>query len=272
MTVRILILAIHGPYEPWMGILREGQLKTWMKPSKNIRIINVFGKAIPASLLDLDQKIYFLRWSKHKLIAYSSLFVEALMKRILILNRIRPSVIQRQDQIYGEVWEFQMPDSLMIQGVKNLAAIRESLNQDYDFLVTTITSSYINTRALEDILSLAKKESFVGGRIEKSGLMRFQQGSFRVYSRDVVEYLIANQSKYKHWKIEDIAMGDLVATKYNEYTDIPNLTINSVEDVQKYDSSDIKSACSIRCKSVEQNGTRGDVPIMKAIDQLLMNY
>ena len=271
-TVKILVLAIHGPYEPWLSILRAGQMKTWMNHSSDIRIVNVFGREIQNRWLKLDQKAYFLRWSSSKLIAYSSLIVEAGLKKILLVNRIRPTVIQSSHERYGEVWEIQMPDSLMLQGVKNLAAIRESLNHEYDFLVTTITSSYINLEALLGKLTLARRRSFIGGRIEKSGSMSFQQGSFRVYSRDVVEYLISNASSYKHWKIEDIAMGHLVATNYHDYVEIPNLTVNSLEELNKYSTTEIKDACSIRCKSVEPNGDRNDASIMKAIDLLLENY
>ena len=270
MKTKILITAIHGPYEPWLQILSEGQLRTWMSPKSGINIVNVFGKKINTKYQALDQRIYYLRWSKNKAIAYTSLLLEAVSKIIFRANRYRPNVVIETDQKYGNVWAIQMPDLLVLQGVKNMAVFRESLKHDFDYLVTTITSTYLNLQLLDDYLTSKPKVSFVGGRIEKSGSMLYPQGSFRVYSRDVVEYIVNNSKKYKHWKIEDIAMGKLVNKGYCCFENIPHLTLDSTASLANLTSQDYESVISYRCKSM--NGKeRMDAPIMHLLHRKILS-
>lgn len=266
---RILILVIHGPYEPWLSILHKGQKLTWMRIKSKSKVVNVFGLPLRNRIVSFDQQIYFLRWSKKKIVAYSALAIEMLIKKIVRLDRYRPKIVVAQDVELGEVWQIQMPDSLLLQGVKNMSTFRESIKYNYDFLVTTITSSFLNVPLLEIYLSGVKPEKFVGGRIEKSGDMTYQQGSFRVYSRDVVENLVKHSENYKHWKIEDIAMGDLTSTLYSEFTDIPNATIRSVADLAYIRKEDLLKTISYRCKSME-NGFRNDAIIMKSLQEKIV--
>jgi hypothetical protein len=136
-------------------------------------------------------------------------------------------------------------------------------------LVTTITSSYINTSALSEALQNTPRDNFVGGRIEINGKKKFQQGSFRVYSRDVVEYVKENAKQYKHWQIEDIAMGNLIDRKYKVFSELANVTVQSLKEISSLDEVQLREICSFRCKSVTKEGIRSDVAIMKEINKLL---
>lgn len=266
---KILLVAVHGPYEPWLSILKNGQLVTWMTSPSRIKIINVFGIKVSSRVLKVDQWMYFLRWHPIKVVAYSSLMLEVILKKALRTSIYSPKVKRVNLESLGDVWEVQMPDSLLLQGVKSISVFRESLNEDFDYLVTTITSSYINELALLKVLSESPRQEFLGGRIEFSGEMRYQQGSFRVYSRDVVEFIVENSRRYQHWKIEDIAMGNLVNRKYRKFTELPNMTVASVGDLIEEENEELKKMCSIRCKSVDEKGVRLDPEIMKLIHKLL---
>ena len=267
--MKILVIGIHGPFEPWKSIFAQGQIKTWMQTTANIRVENAFGKKISQKYARLDQQVYFLRWSENKLIAYTSLIMEAIAKLSLGVHRLKPSVTAIDDPELGSIWEIDMSDSLMLQGIKNMAVFRESLNHDFDYLVTTITSSYINLALLKKFLEEVEPKNFLGGRIEKSGDMTYQQGSFRVYSRDVVENLVNHSNKYRHWKIEDIAMGALAASLYTEFTEIPNMTLQSVTEVDKLTKEDLDTTISYRCKSLE-NGIRNDVKVMHSLHKRIL--
>lgn len=266
---KVLILVIHGPYEPWISIYKQGQMQTWMENTRDIQVLNIFGKKMKSKYLKLDQKLYFLRWNKSKLIAYTSLFLEALIKKFVFLHMFNPSVITKLDEELGEIWEVRLPDTLMLQGVKNLAALRNALDFEFDYLVTTITSTYINYSALINCLKISPRERFLGGRIEKSGENEYQQGSFRVYSRDVVEFLVDNRQKYKHWQIEDIAMANLARENFQVLTELPNISVNSIESSRLLNAEHMRKVCSVRCKSVLEDGTRQDAEIMKIIDTLI---
>ena len=267
---KILIIGIHGPYQPWLEILENGQLKTWMTCKSSSRIINVFGLAMKSRIKDIDQGLYYLRWSRVKFIAYLSLILEAGLKKLFPIDKYRPNISSQYGGSTNEIWEVQMPDSLLLQGVKNVSVFRKSLELDYDFLVTTITSSYINVPLLEDALSQIPPTGFLGGRIEKSGEMEYQQGSFRVYSRDVVAKLVENSHRYKHWKIEDIAMGDLVSKYYFLFSCLPNYTLESLADVESLTQEDLKNTISYRCKSSSEN-KRIDSQIMKSLHKRILS-
>lgn len=264
MNKKILVIGIHGPYEPWLTILRDGQVKTWMSTKTPIRIINVFGKRIGSKAQKTDQRIYFLRWSPRKSIAYSSLAIEALVKKMLTITKYKPQVFTRNDKDLHEIWNVAAPDYLILQGVKNMAVFRESLKYEYDFLVTTITSTYLNLNLLEEVLDEIEPVNFAGGRIENSGSLSYQQGSFRIYSRDVVSNLVQNSNKYRHWNIEDIAMGKLVSRMGYKLTEVKNLTIGTLNDVDLLEEEALKTTISYRCKSIE-NGKRNDATIMEAL-------
>ena len=266
---KVLIVAIHGPYEPWISIYKQGQMQTWMEKSADIRILNYFGKRMNSKFLKLDQGLYFLRWNKSKFVSYSSLFLEALIKRFLFVHKFKPQVKRKIDRELGEIWEVNLTDSLLLQGVKNLAAFRNALNFEFDYLVTTISSTYLNHSALIDFLSHSPREGFLGGRIEKSDTNEYQQGSFRVYSRDVVTHLVENCDDYKHWQIEDIAMANLARRKYKHLTEIPNISVGSVESCRALNSVSLKEVCSVRCKSVLEDGRRQDAEIMQMIHLLI---
>lgn len=267
--IKILVCVIHGPYEPWLTILREGQLQTWMKPFPGVNIVNVFGEPISEKFLKIDQVLYFKRWSSNKIVAYFSLFIEALIKWTLNFDRIRPKVQKVNKGNFLSTWTIKMPDSLLLQGVKNVATFRTALDEDFDYLVTTITSSYLNLDVIRDYLTNQLPKSFLGGRIENSGKVDYQQGSFRVYSRDVVEYICQNSKKYKHWQIEDIAMGNLINLKYKKLHPMANVSVSSIQEAAQLTPDQFSSTMSYRCKSINGH-ERNDSEIMHFIhDQLL---
>ena len=267
---KVLIIGIHGPYEPWMEILTNGQMKTWMSHNSSSRIVNAFGQAINSKSRKIDEKIYYLRWSKSKIIAYGALLLEAGFKKFLPVHKYQPVIIRNQENSPIESWQIQMPDSLLLQGVKNVSVFRKSLEIEYDFLVTTITSSYLNVALLEEVLANVPRSNYLAGRIENSGPMRYQQGSFRVYSRDVVIKLVENFSGYKHWKIEDIAMGDLVANHFQDLCSLSNRTLESFSDVESLTKEDLNSTLSYRCKSTK-DGRRIDSQIMNLLHKKLLS-
>ncbi len=267
---KILIIGIHGPYEPWLEIFANGQTTTWFTKNKSCKIINIFGDALSTKTKDIDQRVYYLRWSESRIIAYSALLAEALIKSILFLDLYRPRINFKELRTTDEIWHIKMPDSLLLQGVKNLLAFRNSLEVDFDFLVTTITSTYLNTDLLEEALSRVPATGYLGGRIEQSGKMNYQQGSFRVYSRDVVQTIVENSRGYKHWKIEDVAMGDLVSKLYSETSELPNLTLESLSDVVALTSENLKTVISYRCKATD-GGQRIDSEIMKLLHQRILS-
>ena len=269
--MKILILDIHGPYDPWLQILINGQLKTWAISTDKSRVVHVSGRPVSSRLHKFGEFVYSLKWSKNKYIGRLALlqdvsikiFLQSWLPRIKIKNKFLAPV--------EDSWQVDMPDFANFMGHKVLASLNYSLSQDYDYLVTTITSAYIHLPRLERFLENQPREGFLGGRLTELSGFKFQQGSFRVYSKDIVEWIVDNRKSYRHWLPEDVAMGKLVDKLKGDLTEIPDSTAYSLEELSTIPDGVLKKAIHVRCKGsrVQNQELRNDVEILHAVHQLI---
>lgn len=266
---RILILDVHGPYEPWLSILNDGQLKTWAVKdvSHNVEIIHVMGNSVSGIAHRIDEFLYSLKFSKPRWAGIIALCFDFVFKKIIgnIIFNIR--VTTGEPSNYKK-WVVQMPDFAMVMGNKMISAFKFALeNSDFDYLGTTITSTYLNTDKLSSFAETLPRRNLLAGNFITRGSEHFQQGAFRLYSRDVIEYIVKNRKKYEHWALEDVAMGRLLKNQGFEEINIPNLTIKSLEEFELLDSNLVEEQVYFRCKGVTRfgNKVRGDVEILMAV-------
>lgn len=269
--MKILILVVHGPYEPWLKILRNGQLKTWASKTEKSRIVHVSGHPVPRRLHKIGEFVYSLKWSPNKYIGRLALLQDAAFK--IFLRGWLPRVKSGNKFLLPseESWQVKMPDFANFMGHKMLASLNYSLNMDYDYLVTTITSAYIHVRRLERFLENQSREGFLGGRLTELSGLRFQQGSFRVYSKDVVEWIVNNRKEYRHWLPEDVAMGKLVNKLMKNLVELPDSTAYSLEELSSIPQEELKRALHVRCKGsrVQNQKFRNDVEILLALHRIM---
>jgi hypothetical protein len=269
--MKILILDIHGPYEPWLQILRNGQLKTWALSTDQSRIVHVSGSRVPSVLHKIGEFVYSLKWSQNKYIGKLALLQDLGIK-IFLQNWLPPVKPQNKFLVpVEESWHVEMPDFALLMGHKVIASLNYSLSQDYDYLVTTITSAYIHVPRLERFLENQPREGFLGGRLTELSGFRFQQGSFRVYSRDVVEWIVNNRNCYRHWLPEDVAMGKLVNKLMIELTELPDSTAYSLDELYLIPDEELKKALHVRCKGsrIKNQESRNDVEILHTLHQIM---
>ena len=269
--MKILILDIHGPYEPWLQILRNGQLKTWASKTEKSRVVHVSGRPVPSRLHKIGELVYSLKWSQNKYIGQIALLQDVAIKIFLRswLPRVKPGnkfLLPAEDS-----WEVKMPDFANFMGHKVLASLNYSLSEDYDYLVTTITSAYIHIPRLERFLENQPREGFLGGRLTELSGLRFQQGSFKVYSRDVVEWIVNNRKSYRHWLPEDVAMGKLVNKLKKDLIELPDSTAYSLEELSSIPDEELKRALHVRCKGsrVQNQELRNDVEILHTLHEIM---
>lgn len=270
--MKILILDIHGPYEPWLQILRNGQLNTWAVNTNNSRVVHISGRPVPLRFHKIGEIVYSLKWSANNLIGKLALLQDFLIK--IFLRSWLPAVVQHNKFLMPaeDSWQVKMPDFANLMGHKVLASLNHSLSQEYDYLVTTITSAYIHLPRLEAFLENQPRNGFLGGRIAELSGFRFQQGSFRVYSRDVVEWIVSNRSNYRHWLPEDVAMGRLVAKLKSELVEIPDSTAYSLSELSLIPEKELRKVIHVRCKGsrVQSQELRNDVEIQLNLHEILL--
>lgn len=266
---QILVLDVHGPYEPWLSILNEGQLKTWAVDGANesLEVIHAMGRPVGRIAHNVGEFLYSLKFSKPKQVGIIALGVDYMMKKVM--GNYIPKIRETRDEIHGyKKWDVLIPDYALLMGNKMMAVFKFALeNSDFDFFATTITSTYLNTNELVRFVETLPKEKMLAGNFVTRGQEHFQQGAFRLYSRDVVEYIVQNRKCYQHWALEDVAMGRLLNKKgFNEFR-IPNTTIASITELDQLDYEFVQKQVYFRCKGVTKFGNklREDVSILKAV-------
>jgi hypothetical protein len=270
--MKILIIAVHGPYEPWTSILKNGQLKTWSQNNlDDIHIVHAMGNPVTDFAHNLGEYFYSLKWANNKYLGFAALLVDKIMKKIIGNKLFKISTYQ--DEISKcEFWRVEMPDFALLMGNKMLTVLKFAhQNYEFDFLATTISSSYVNIENLKSFTKDLKPERILGGRFVDVGDEHFQQGAFRLYSRDVIEYIVTNRKSYNHTAPEDVAMGRLVNTgSFQEY-EMRNSTIDSVKSAEKVIIKEIRKDIFIRCKGVSTLGSkvRFDTEILNIVHDKL---
>ena len=129
-------------------------------------------------------------------------------------------------------------------------------NYDFDYLVTTISSTYVNIENLKAFTQDLTPERILGGRFVDVGDEHFQQGAFRLYSRDVIDYIVKNRKLYNHTAPEDVAMGRLVNQGMFRECEMKNSTVGTVHLAEKIDIHDIRQDVFLRCKGASPLGNK----------------
>lgn len=265
---KILVIVCHALYEPWKSILYQGQLKTWAETSQN-QIWH--SHAVPTYKLirALDSNIWRLKWNKR--------FGKFLTVIEIVLKS--PFRVQKGDLVQGKLpntknlsLKLRMPDLDMLMNFKSFAVITGTLQFDYDFLVLTTSSSYLNLVELKKKINELPQKKVVAGRILNQGSIKFASGSFRVFSRDVVEDYLIHRKQFSNWRPEDQAFGYLaykVGMDLN-YIDISSIDIDSLDSLKKITNADLLNVVHFRLKSGTLDN-RSDISIMLELHQRLIS-
>lgn len=99
-------------------------------------------------------------------------------------------------------------------GYKLLKSLKLIENKNFDFLLRTNSSSYIDKKLLKIFLENKPKNNFYSGVVGNFNGIKFASGSGFILSKDVVNLLIENENIFNHRLIDDVAVGD-VLKKFN---------------------------------------------------------
>lgn len=261
---KILVIVGHALYEPWKTILYEGQLETWAKsPSLDVR--HVYATPVNSIIRNLDAFFWKIKWeSKFGRILNG---VEALIKSPFRIFQGELQEVQLPNATHAALY-LKLPDLDFLMNFKSFAVITGTLKFDYDFLVVTTSSSYLNLNNLKEAVEDLPKTRTVAGRILRQGHKQFASGAFRVFSRDVVENFLMNRKFYSKWRPEDLAYGYLesLTGMQLQFIDIESLDIDSIETLEKKSEYELSRTVHFRLKSGTHK-SRNDVLIMKALHE-----
>ena len=256
-----LILITHAKYEPWQNILQKGVLGTWAnRPISNLGI--AAGNEVPVFLRKIDNGIWAAQWNKK--FGMASLILQFFLHKFT--KFYQPKVSISVEAIPR--WNIHMPDLDLLMAHKNISVLRKFLEFDFDFLVLTTSSSYLNTSLLDKVMNYLPKENVVAGRIVNRNEIVFPSGTFRIFSRDIVGRIVQKSNEIEPWLPEDLAIGKLLTDLNSKFIEIDSINLPDISDVENLTNRQLRSTVHYRCTSGSLSDRR-DVAIMKALEKRL---
>mgnify|MGYP002478035230 CR=1 FL=1 len=103
-------------------------------------------------------------------------------------------------------------DNLIINcGYKTIKSFLLTKDFKYDYIFRTNSSSYVDKKLLLNFVSDKPKTKYYSGLIGYHGNIAFASGSGFFISKDLVDYVIENSTKWNHNLIDDVALASLLS-------------------------------------------------------------
>jgi hypothetical protein len=258
---KIGIFVIHSEYEPWNQIHANGQVGTWIRDGLIDKYI-ISGFKMPESIARFEYKFFQLKW-KNKLLAITNLIIT--FGILAPFKNYLPKVSEFTKVAENHfVIKIKMPDLASLGVYKSLSILKFALDNDFDYIVITNTSSYINIEKLQECIFALPKEKVLAGKIVEIVTDPFLSGSFRIYTKDVISRIIANKSRLQFHLPEDVAIGRVTSSFDIGMLRIPSIELRSIQEVESLDDETLQKSVHYRCK-VGPLDRRLDARIMNAL-------
>ena len=190
--------------------------------------------------------------------------VQNLLDRFLLLkfNSRIPSCSVNQQFI-----EVEIREGLRTLGVKMLSAYRYIYQENYDYIFKTTLSSIVNEEVFLGFIEDLPKEGIIyGGTPVNFGKHPFASGSNTLLNRAALEFIFDHVNHWNHGFLDDVAMGRIFEGIV-EVTPIASLHIDSMDQINRISSHEIKQTIHFRCKS--RSEPRNDVEIIQELKKRL---
>ena len=267
--LRVLCALSHGLYEPWLGILKEGQQKTWLNQDfpDGFELIHFHGTPGGKLLQALDRIHEKLRW-KNRWIASALRILDNIFLFPLVsyIPRYEHSKMLSDSR---RVIHIRFPDTYLTYRWKFLALLKYFIEEsDSDFLFVTSTASYVQPNLVLNFAQSMPKESIYAGAEPYPGA-NFISGSNRIISKDIARQVLKNRRNWAIGLIEDVALTNLIKAEGNELITFPIMNIGSLGELDSLADADLTSSYHFRLKSF-QGENRLDATIMKKLHSRIM--
>lgn len=271
---RILVLILSARAAPWGLIEHFGQIGTFAKTdSANVQFVwyrgnevgpKDLGLYVSGKVLDSWYRfiIFLNRWGLKgpKSFPGSTLLSRFLRRRSLHRLELQGVNFSQRKLL------LPLPEFNSFIGLKTLLAFEELLNSfEFDYLVRTNSSSYVDVIRLEKYLRDAPRSCFFAGVKGNFFGEDFSSGASYILSRDVVLQVATTfSSSWQHHVIDDVAISRLIVENsiaipaYFDRATVDSLT--SLADLGLLVDRDV---FHYRCKTKNVDET---IRIMKQID------
>lgn len=273
MKPHVLVVIGDVLHEPWWSISVNGQLETWLKDAQldpRVEVRHSHGQRLGRLGQSLDRAHERIRWSAHG------------RKWIPLLDNAwgRPLRDWRPQVKVGTwadrdqtAWSQKMPDLYALQRWKVVSSLSKALEEpDWNYVYFTTASSYVRLEPLLIRIDALPSSRVLAGTemTEGTTLERFVSGANRVFSRDVVDLIVANRKHYSNDVMEDVGVSRLATSLGIPITAWPSLNLTSIEELEATSDDVLKHHHHFRLRS-ESRGRRLDVTLMRALHARLVD-
>lgn len=273
MESRFLIGIFHADRYPWSKIVRDGQIPTWVNSaSGSADIYYCSGKGNHTFFIWLDTALEKLRWNLGARISNMRSNFNLLLAMPFYLIQPKAKLENRNipnASINNLITSF--PDLYVTTRWRRIALMKYFLkNTNFEFLVTSTSSSYINLKALNIELNSKNAEILYGGAIQYPGTSEeYAMGSFIVINRNAAELLLANLKKYPVQMLDDIGLGKAARALGIKATVFNSLSITNTAEIADLSKDQLKFTSHYKLKSGDLTN-RNDVEIFHQLHQKVM--
>lgn len=260
---RVLITYTTSNQEPFRSLERKGALETWTKHfPPSCQIVSLQAKNSKGFSVLHSYSIIFerLRWGRFGRLATISARIFGKP-----LSFYRPKSNLKDSSLV-----LNIPEGLSFLGFKLLGAIDLMIEKDFDFLIYTNLSSYINTFRVTEILSsVDQTKDYYAGKRLPSDINPGISGSFIVLSRETCEKIKKNRSKWNHAYLDDIALLKVMKKIKVAPTFLNSLDILGGDEIKLMSRVALWKYPHFKCGPQLSGSKRTDFLVMRHLDETL---
>jgi hypothetical protein len=264
--VKVLCGVVHGLYSPWISILEEGQLVTWLSEPfpENFSVVHFHAKPVGKIGEIFDRLHERIRWGGRVPNRILRLFDRFFSLPFLI--KIPSFEVSRALPTSISGVQINFPDIYATMRWKDLAILKYFIEEtDANFLFMTTSSSYIRPEVLMKYCeSFQNPYIYSGSKAYPDA--NFASGANRILSRSTAQAVLDSRLFWDPAIIEDVALGDILRKNGISFLGYDQMNIPSLGYLSSLSDSELLSNYHFRVKSGSHK-ERKDAEIMKALSE-----
>ena len=216
---KLLVSVGSGGFDPWLAIETEGQAETFGKNVPNNAQLTwvqadprLDGRLIYRFLSLMASRTIELRGRERPQTFAAKLqcFLLSSMTNFIVRKKLADQPIRLASRL-GRRVTLPHPSHYSLGASRTFLQLRHALeHSDFDFLLRTTSTSYVDIAALlEELRSLEPVAKYCGTVYKKHGIS-FIGGASILMSRDVVEALARDSKQWRFDLFDDIAIGRVI--------------------------------------------------------------
>jgi hypothetical protein len=260
---KVLIAYTTSDQEPFRTLEKNGALETWTKHfPPSCQIISLQAKKSKGFSILHSYSIVFekIRWGRFGRLA--TIFARLFGKPF--------SFYRPKSHFIESSLIISIPEGLSFLGFKLFGAVDFMIEKDFDFMIYTNLSSYVNTFRISEILSAVDPSmDYYAGKKLPSDINPGISGSFIVLSRETCKKIKTNRFLWNHAYLDDIALLKVMKKIKVAPIFLESLDILDGDKIKPVNRIELLTYPHFKCGPQFSGLQRTDFLVMHRLDEIL---